>query len=372
MARSLLAIESYVLSTYTSTVNFIAQGGYASYAALMVDANGNPVTTWMDLISQNNYNILRVPISYASGPVPVHNSTATSYPYSVGQLHFQNAATGATYTNTGSGTVAASGNSNIQVQADAAWGGTTGTTGAGVTLAMLTPLPGVSPLAQVSSLVGANAESNSALLTRGQAKLGTLSAIQQIPTTTPPPAAPGGAAIAYGFVATSIPQAASASAVYPYTVTAPITRTSQIPIGTTPVLYIANALGAPSSGDVAAVNAAIQALVVPQGIFAQVLAASNLPVNITYTVWVRAAGALPTPTILTNVADALANYFSLLPIGGVTGAMTNIIPLAELTDVVMTAANGVDCLFYSPTASVPVGGSQVPVLGAITGTVVLV
>jgi hypothetical protein len=372
MARTILAINSNVVAQYGTIVNLLAQGGYASYAALMVDANGTPITTWMDLIASNNYNILRVPVSYASGPVPVSNSTATPYTYTVGQLHFQNTATRATYTNTASGTVAASGASTIQVQADAAWGGTIGTTGAGVTLAMLTPLPGVTPQAQASSLVGANAESNGALLTRGQSKLGTLSSIQQIPTSTPPPAAPGGAPGAYDFVARSIPQAGSSSTVYPYTVTSPITRTSVAGINGFLTIFVANAAGGPITSDVNAVNAAIQALCVPQGVRALVLGAVNLAVNITYTVYVRAAGALPTMTILANVAGALATYFASIPISGATGASTGIVPLAELTETIMTAANGVDLTYVTPTASVPVLVGQVPVPGTIVGSVVLV
>jgi hypothetical protein len=372
MARTLLADESQVISGYSGVVNLIAQGGYASYAALMVDDSGNPITSWMDLILTNNFNVTRVPITFASGPVPVSNSSATSYPYSIGQLHFQNAATGATYSNTTAGTIASSGASTVQVAADQAWGGTIGTTGAGQTLVMLTPLPGVAPTAQVISLVGQNAESNAASLLRAQRKLGTLSALGQISGTTAPPN-PAGPSSAYAFVATSIPQAAVASGVWPYAVVTPITRVTVVTAAGVVIVYIANAEGQPAAGDFDAVSAAIQFLCTPQAVTSLVVAASNLPIDIAYTVYVQAGGSTTTTQIKANISNALAEYLATVPIGGVSASAPNIVPLDALIATIMNANGGtVDLQMINPTTSRAISAGFVPVLGTVTPNVVLV
>lgn len=192
--RTLFAIQSYIIATYSITVASLAQGGYASYAAQMVDGNGNPITSWMDLIGVENYNVARIPASSASGPVKLDNSSATSYPFSPDSpLHFQYPVTGATFTSTGTGALLAStSNQSVDVQADAAWIGLAGTVPSGAILALLTQLAGVTVQPQAVTLAGFDAETNPHYLGRCQAKLGSLS--------------PNGPALAYQYVVESIPQ----------------------------------------------------------------------------------------------------------------------------------------------------------------------
>jgi baseplate J-like protein len=380
--RTVLATSATLVSMYSSTVNLIAQGGYASYAALMVDANGTPITSWMDLIGTNNYNEDRVQASAASGPVPVSNSLATSYPYTIGQLRFQNPATGATYSNTAVGTVSASGASTIQVQADQAWLGSQGTSGAGIVLTMLTPLPGVSVTALTTSLVGADEETNAAYLTRCQNKLGTLSALGQI-NGVPAPVSPGGAPQSYEFVATSIPQAATASPVWPYTVTSPITRCTVTNGPGNVVVVIANAEGTPPAPDTTAVTNALQFLCDPQGVTLSVFGATNFAIALTLTVYVRANGNLTSTQVIANIEDDLATYLATVKIGGVTTSKPNILPRSEVIATIMGANASTVDLDLGPMPS-PVSGEdpavadtqltfyQVPVLGTLTITVVFV
>jgi len=243
MARTIEAINANVVSAYSDTIAFLAQGGYASYASLMVDASGNPVTTWMDLRGIDQYNVTRIPASFASGNVPLINASATSYTWSPNSpLHLQNSATGATYTTTGSGTVTATSTTPVAIQADPAYQGHIGTSGSGVTLILLTPLPGVTVGALTSSLVGSDAELNANYLSRCQAKLGSLS--------------PNGPASAYQYVAESIPVFnttlptgllfVAPTAQNPYGVSAPITRVSAVlTIGSGQIqVYAADAAGA--------------------------------------------------------------------------------------------------------------------------------
>ena len=76
-----VAVNATIAADYSSTVAFLAQGGYASLAALMVDGNGNPITTWMDLRGQDQYGTTRIAASSANGVVPINNSTGNTYPY---------------------------------------------------------------------------------------------------------------------------------------------------------------------------------------------------------------------------------------------------------------------------------------------------
>ncbi len=373
VARTLCAGFADVVAQYSTTVNLIAQGGYASYAAQMVDGSGAPITTWMDLIADNNYQVQRGPVSLASGPVPVVNSTASSYPYTIGQIRFQNPTTGATYSNTLAGTIAASGASTITVQADMAFAGSPGTSGADTVLTMLTPLPGVTVSPLSVSLVGADAEANNALLTRCQAKGGTLSALGQINGTTPP-AAPGGSSTAPDYVARSIPQASVASSVWPFSVSSPITRTSVVPSAGAVFTYLANAAGTPPGPDTFAVQMAIQTLCTPQGVTSVVLGALPVVINGAATIYLHSTtGSVAATTIINNALAALAAYFSSVPIGGLTTSAANIVPIAQIEDVLFDANPGtVDLQIRSPIGNVPIGVGLVPVLGSWAISVVTV
>jgi hypothetical protein len=153
----------------------------------------------------------------------------------------------------------------VVVQADAAYAGGLGTVGAGVTLTMLTPLAGVTVQALTASLVGTNAETNSALLTRCQNKLGSIS--------------PNGAPGAYVYVSESVPVFGSTlstgpftapTALNPYGVVSAITRASSIlTVGSGIVnLYVANAAGAPfgvAQGPITNITNTIPAIVTVPG-----------------------------------------------------------------------------------------------------------
>jgi hypothetical protein len=196
-SRTIFQINASLMASMSVEIAQLAQGGYASYAAIMpagtsiYNDGAGYLTTWMDLRCTDQYNVTRVQPSAASGAIPVTNSTATAQPYVAGQLHFQHPTSGATYTNTAAGTVAASGASSILVAADPAYIGTIGTLSPGQTAIMLTPFPGVTTTAQVVGLVGTAIETNLHYLARCEAKLGALS--------------PNGSKSAYQFVASSLP-----------------------------------------------------------------------------------------------------------------------------------------------------------------------
>jgi hypothetical protein len=361
---AILGANAQIVATYSVTVSQIAQGGFASSAAVipgtgtLVDGNGF-TTTWMDLVSVNVYNVQRIPPTFALGNVPVNNTGAISYPFTTGQLHFQNLITGATYSNTGAGTILAGAvNFPIQIQADAAWPGSLGTTPSGQVLSLLTPLSGVAPQPLPTTLTGTNIETNAALLQRCIAKLGSLS--------------PNGASQAYDFVATSIPTSATQAQatfpfnVLPYTVTAPITRVATLlNVATGNVgVYIANASGSPPGGDVTTVAAAIQALATPLSVTSTVAAVGTVALNLLYNVYVSQSSGLSAAAVKANIDTAVALFCSTVPIGGLTGSVPNIIPYDDLIDVIFNANRGtVDLQLLNPGANLPIAPTSVPVLG---------
>jgi hypothetical protein len=382
MIPDLIEVNAVIASGSSSLVALIAQGGYASLAAQMVDGNGNPITSWMALRATDQYGIVPGAASPASGAVPYTNTSGTAYPYSPNNpLRFQNPVTGATFATTGMGSLVIGGASSVvQVAADVA--GTAGTTGTGVTLILLTPLIGVTIQAQgttsggtpTGSLVGSAPETNQQLLTRGQNKLATLAPIQ---STDQPGPAVGDASGIFGYVATSIPPGPVSNPAPPYTVSSPITRVSRAPVlgNGFATVYIANADGAPPLQDVAVVQAAINALVVIDGTNITVQAANQVVVNVTAIVYIRASAGLSPTTVVANITSALATYFDQVPIGGYTTTSGNIVPLADIEDAVFDA-NGpgatVDLTLLQPNANVALGASGVPVSGTPTITVAYV
>lgn len=356
---SILNVNATVISNFSGTISNMAQGGYASLAAQMVDSSGAPVTAWLDLRSLDVYNNRRQGATFASGGVPLQNTGIVGTAYGpTNPLHAQNQTTGATYTSQGSGTVAASATTVVQFQADKT--GQFSTSGIGVTLVLTTPLAGVTCLALTTSLVGSDAESNAALLLRDQNKLGSLGN--------------AGPSQVYDYVARSIPQG-SPSASPPYAVSAPITRTAvwlDVFSGDLNV-YVANAAGAPGGTDLNVVNAAIQALADPDGQTVNVLPVTTVPIALTGTLYIRSTTGVLTADAITNAEDALANYAQTVPIGGITTAQPNIVPLTEILEALSAANPGtVDVELSIPTANPSLGQSGVPSFTPVSLSVVFV
>lgn len=382
-SRTTLQVNANLVAMYSGTVNLIAQGGFANYAAQMVDANGNPITGWMDLLTPNNYYTFRFQASQASGPVPVTNSTATTQNYSPNNpLHFQYPSSGgATYTSVGTGSIPASGSTTVTVAADPAFSGSLGNAATGTILLLATPLPGVTVQALTQPLVGAPQESNNALLVRSLNKLGTLSSslaqVQQGTTPVPPnPAAP---ASAYDYVAKSIAvqPGGTTSATWPYYVSSLITRSQTYGNTSTGIVqqYIANAAGTPPPVDVAVVQAAVQALTAGQCITVNVQGATGALVAIGYTVYYRRSSGYNTAQVNAAILSALTGYFSAFPIAGITTTQANIMPFAEVEDVIFDALPGAQDLALTLNgfaANVVLGVGIVAILGTITPNVVFV
>jgi hypothetical protein len=364
IALSILETNAQIASNFSGTIAIIAQGGYASYAALMVDPTGVPITTWMDLISLDNYNNTRIPAVFAavdSTGFSVTNSSGTTPPtFQIGQLIVSNPTTGAQYANTAAATLTAGMTTPVAIAALVA--GAASTCGTNAITNIVKPILGCS-CTNSKALVGFDAETNAALLRRDKAKLGALS--------------PNGPSQAYYFVATSILD--PTQRFYNAALSSPITRVLTLSSPARVDVYVANASPpvagtvGPDTGDLGIVDAAIQAWCVPLGTTAIVHAAVQVTINITYTVYVPTASGLSAANVKSQISAALATYFAGLPIGGVTGATTNIVPWSELIAVIGRAVPQANAIALpTPTGDTPIGTTQVPKLGTITATVTFV
>jgi hypothetical protein len=368
---TILAVNAQIVASYSVAINQIAAGGFPTTAATIPatstnnDGNGF-FMGWEDLCLLNYYNIIRNPVTFATGNFTVNNVSAIGYgPFTPGTLHFQHPITGATYSNTG--TVSISGSTSgqtIAVQADAGFPGNAGTIAAGVTPILLTALSGVQPQPVSTSLVGNNIETNASALLRGQAKLGSLS--------------PNGASQAYTYVASTVPVPANrATAVFPFnelvdatntaiTVSSPITRvaTQLNPITGTVGVYVANAAGAPSGADILELGSAIQALSVPLSVTAFVAAVGTLALDLFFNVYVKTSSGLSSAQVLANIDAAVQVFCQNTPIGGYTTTTANIIPFDLLVETIMNANPGTqDLQLLNPAGDLAISTTAVPVPG---------
>lgn len=371
MANTILTTMSQVVASASAYVSAIAQGGYATTAALMIDANGNPITGWMDLVSYNGYGNTRNPAVPAEGLICFSNVTSTPYPYTPGALIIKNPSTGALYANTEqvsiNGTFSSTAQQTlIEMAATPAWTGSLGTFVSGTPI-LVNPPAGVTVLAlgaggSAATLVGTDAETNAQLLTRDLAKLGAI--------------APNGAPGALEYVATTAPQnlgpiAAVITDIYGFP-SAPVTRAYEqlAPFTGITTLYVANAAGGCSTGDAAIVQQLEQALAVPTDMTLVVVGATNQAILVEATIWVLGAAG----SIAAEAAAAVVDMFSFIPIGGVTTYSSNLVPLSAF----YSAINAVSPLiveieFGFPAGDVVIPNGSVPTLdGSSTFTVIVV
>ncbi len=355
--RTILATMAVIIADFSVDVNLTARMGFASLAAQL--ASEVP----MDLVSKEVYNVDRIPASYAScdsSGFSMTNTGGVTYgPFTPGQVIVSNPVTGKQYVNSAKVTITAGVSTPVALVSQAA--GAAYTSGPGTITNLVKPLTDVI-CTNTASLVGADAETNAALLVRDQAKLGTLS--------------PNGPSAAYYFVATSILDVLQPF--YNAALTEPVTRVLVVSAPARTTTYLANAAGPLSAPDLAIVTAAILAWCVPLGVTATVAAAGSTVVNITDTVYVPSVAGIADITIQNAVAAALATYFEALPIGGVTDATPNVVPIGGIRGIIYGALVALSPSYSakmsvtvtSPTVDTAVGATNVPVLGSLVTTVV--
>ena len=168
MIRTMMAITATGLAKGDTRVSLMAQGGFLLFAsAVTTDPSVTPGAKPgpLDIVAWSEFNVLRTPAVYATGPLTITNSTASTFNYAAGAFHCS-ASGGKTYHNVDAISIAP-GTATITVAADIA--GTSGTTGANTITQLVTSINGVT-ITNPGQLIGAPAQSNAQLVLTCQAK----------------------------------------------------------------------------------------------------------------------------------------------------------------------------------------------------------
>jgi hypothetical protein len=131
IGRSIFVIMSYAFQRTDATVSLISQGGFLDFAATGTvtyenadgttttvavspdpsdpEANPDGKPTWLDVLCESNYNIIRFQNTSAGGALAILNTSASTYgPFDAGSYHVSDPNNQATYSNTTSLSIAPS------------------------------------------------------------------------------------------------------------------------------------------------------------------------------------------------------------------------------------------------------------------------
>lgn len=310
---------------------------------------------WLALLSWNVYGVQWQGPQFAEGDVTLTNTGGGIYFFAAGDFVVRNSVTKKTYVNTEDINLGAFEEATFSFQAQEQ--GSASTSGPGEIDASVTSAPNVT-FSNAEAVVGSDGQTQVELIAACKAKLALLS--------------PNGAADAYSFLAladpTTIPLLVKLGLATQTSVA--ITRALPVADGLGGVnIYLATANGAPVSGDVAIIDARLQAVCRPLGIRVTTLAATPIVIPVSYEGWLKSAG-IDQAGAEAAFAIALAQYFASLQIGGY------VIPPDALGKVRTNALEGV--LFAGTPgvieavvagADTTLAANQVAVLGTITPTV---
>lgn len=314
ITRTIIKLVAQVLYGADKTVSIVAAGGFLKLAAAVTPdpsakgADGTYPTGpgWLDICADSGFDVQRIGATYASGPMVLTNASGSSYgPFAAGTYHIQNPTTKKTYKNVAPLTIAAGPAVDTTATFEADEAGADSTSSASAITQPVTSLVGVSidTLKQSGTLTGTNAESNSALVVRCTDKLSALA-----------PKLGGDSAYAYfAKIATEPPSRGGGGIVLAGGKITRVLVESDLLTGVTTVT-LANAGGAPSGGDVTAVNTYLQGVCVPDAVTTRCQAASVGMITPIVDVWVPAAYAAE---VVQKVKDAITAYIDTLPIGGI-------------------------------------------------------
>jgi phage-related baseplate assembly protein len=308
-------------------------------AGFLSEATGD----WLVLLAKQVYGVDATPATYATSTVVLRNTGGGVYPVAAGDVVLRSSISGKTYRNTTAGTIPAvvgvtPGELSIDVVADEP--GSDSSAGANEIDEMVTVYLGVSPYTSTAA-IGLDAESDKSLRARCTAQVGSLS--------------PNGPSAAYVSAATNPV----------LTGTNNVTKASVVANSTngTVTVYVAGPSGTVIEADRAKSEAAILAYATPLCITPTVLAASEVVVDIVYTMSVYAEVNLTEAQIATAVSSALDAMFADLPIGGDEGKLYK----TKIQAAIFGAVSNV----YSVAVSLPAGdvsltASQVAKRGTVT------
>lgn len=347
-ARTIIAGLSIVLAAFSNLTALIARSGFLELS------EGD----WLTLVALHVYGVTRDPGSFATGYVTLDNGGGGVFAGDPGDLILLNTTTGKTYRNSEAYSLGAL-ETGVVVAVEAVELGSPSNALAGQIDDFVTPLLGVT-VSNAASVVGSDEESDEALRIRCREKTGALS--------------PNGPRDAYAFVAKSAVDSTGASI--------GVTRVRTVPDGVGGIdVYVADADGTITGDaedpltDLGAVADAIHTLAEPLAITPTVQSATALPIDVTYTYWVKDSSGYTDAEIQALVAAKLLAFIVGQPIGGVVVAPAGGRVYVDALEAVIGStlpAHLVDVAVTTPAADVDVDIDEAPVLGTVTPTIVQV
>jgi hypothetical protein len=337
--RVTIAAIATVIASVTSIIAMIASAAYLDYAT-------GVYLTWL---AYYVYGVTRIDATFASGTVTLTNGGGGSFSFAAGDVTVQNPITGATYTITQAFSLTPVGTTgatvaNLSIQATAS--GSASTSAAGAISAIVTSILGVT-CTNPAAVVGVDAESDPDLVTRCRDKLGSLS--------------PNGPAGAYSFVAKGTTDANGINQGITRVQVSPSSHVGQV------TAYLATSSGAANSTAVSLVNAAFLTLAQPLGITASGVAATEVPVSISYIALSDGTSMLSTAQLQANVATALGNLFATWPVGGKIDGIGN---TWLFLDSIRAAIRSADPSIFSVQLTSPTGDVALAIGQVATLTIV--
>lgn len=343
--RSLLYIESALISTLESIVTGYIQSGFLDYAS----------GEWLVILAQEVFNVIVPPATYAETTETLTNAGGGVYIIEPGDLTFTLSSNPAiTYTNTTGGTITGVGSpgATLNLTVQATQPGAASTASSGEIDTLVTTLLGVT-CTNSTAAIGIDQQDDETTRQQCRDKLGSLS--------------PNGPAAAYSYVAlnpalTGI-QTVTKARVYADSDTGDV------------LIYVAGPSGGVSSPDVAAVQAAIEQWATPLCITPTTKSANPITIAVTYSIWVYQSVNQTVSQIEAAITTALEACFANRPIGGdiIPPALTGFFyqSLIESTIGEVFPNQTFRVTVSSPGGDTSLGNGDVPVLGTITPTVTI-
>lgn len=326
--RSLYKFLAEVLATRDEAAVEFMKGGYLS------KATGD----WLTVLALELYGVERGEATSSTPKVAVHNTGGGLYVVDARDLTFKSSASNATFHNTAGATIAAGATVTLELEADEP--GSSGTVAVNEVDELVTALIGVEVVSSTAA-IGLDAQDDPSLKQDCADTLGALS--------------PDGPADAYEYVARSSKLTG--------VTTVNRSRAVDDDVNLFVDVYIAGPNGAVDGATVTAVQAAIEQWATPLCVKPTVASATNSTVAVTAQI----SGPNIPDDYVARLTTALQAHFAALPIADDASDYVRRSPLIakihdtlDLTNVVLSV----------PAADVAYAEGHVPVLGAITITVV--
>jgi hypothetical protein len=345
VVRTIIAVVCAILHALSVLVSNIARSGFLSLAS----------GVWLALKARYDYNEEKRFAEFAAGTVYVSNSSGGIYSLDPDDLEVASSVTGKSYRNTQAVVIGALA-SNVAVAVSAVEAGAASSALPGEIDRVVSAFNGLT-VTNTNTLVGLDDESDTQLQSRCSAKLGSLS--------------PNGPSDAYDYVAKSAKRSDGTS------VGVTRVRTKADGMGGIDI-YCATASGALTAPDLAYVDTAVNTQAEPLGITSRVHSATELPVDISYSIWCYNTTGLTEAQIRDAVRDALIAYIAGQNVGGneIEGAGGKLYRDDIGAEISRATRNGAPLrifrtIVHTPAADIPLGVFQVPTVGTIAAASII-